>query len=95
MNDAPTPETDAAIIESHGQWSFTLRAKMKKLERERNAALAEVAAMRGAIKEAHDTFVNLAEYWNKDQNDHAMADACWHTVEMSLDALAKFKPFFQ
>lgn len=93
MNDAPTTETDAAILESRGQWSFALRAKMEQLERERDGARAEIEAMREAIKEAHDTFVNLSEYWNKDQNEKAMADACWHTVETSLDALDKLKPF--
>jgi hypothetical protein len=93
MTSSPTPETDAAILESHGHWSFALRAKMEKLELERNAARAEVEAMREAIREAHDTFVNLSEYWNKDQNEKAMADACWHTVETSLDALAKLQPF--
>lgn len=54
MNDAPTPETDAAILESCGQWSFALRAKMEKLERERDAARAEVEAMRKVIEEVCD-----------------------------------------
>ena len=54
---------------------------------------AEIEAMREALREAHDVFVNLSEYWNKDQNENAMADACWHTVETSYDALAKLEPF--
>lgn len=56
---------------------------------------AEIDAMREALREAHDVFVNLSEYWNKDQNENAMADACWHTVETSYDALAKLEPFIK
>jgi hypothetical protein len=32
----PTPETQAAIMASKGAWSFELREKMEKLERERD-----------------------------------------------------------
>jgi len=33
-----TPETDAAILESNGQWSFVLKECCKRLERERDEA---------------------------------------------------------
>lgn len=54
---------------------------------------AQIQAMREVIREAYDTFVNLQEYWNQDQNESAMTDACWHTINESSAALAKLQPF--
>ena len=34
-----TPETDAAIIASNGQWSFVLKETCQRLERERDEAM--------------------------------------------------------
>lgn len=53
MNERPTPETDAAVVASNGQWSFVLKATCERLERERDEALeekAEVASLREKIK---------------------------------------------
>lgn len=93
-----TPETDAAVIDGYTFCQEDMRpaiAFCANLERERDAARAEIEAMREVIREAHDVFVNLSEYWNKDQNENAMADACWHTVETSHDALTKLEPFIK
>lgn len=57
MNDTPTPETDEATLTEQ----FLVRdlplsvvaAASQRFERELNAALAENAAMREAIREAH------------------------------------------
>ena len=38
MSDRPTPETNAAIIASEGQWSFVLKETCQRLERERDEA---------------------------------------------------------
>lgn len=38
MSERPTPETDAAIQASNGQWSCVLRDACKRLERERDEA---------------------------------------------------------
>ena len=32
---------------------------------------------------------NIAEYWNQDQNEAAMADACWHAIHTARTAIAK------
>lgn len=43
-----TPETDAAVLDSDGQWSFVLKECCQRLERERNElrkALEEVASL--------------------------------------------------
>lgn len=46
MSERPTPETDAAILASNGQWSFVLRETCERMERERDEARAcEIAAI--------------------------------------------------
>ena len=32
---------------------------------------------------------NISEYWNQDQNEAAMADACWHAIHTASAAVAK------
>lgn len=78
-HETPTPETDADYKEAQDFERSALvepLEKFLKVERERDAARAEIEAMREALREAHDAFVDLSEYWNKDQNEKAMADAC-------------------
>ncbi len=54
---------------------------------------AEIAAMREAIREAETFLTDIAEYWNRDENESAMSDACWHAVGTAEKALAKLQPF--
>jgi len=42
--------------------------------------VAEVWRIRGALE-------SIEEYWNRDQNEKAMADACWHAIETAKAAL--------
>lgn len=91
MNDAPTLETDAAIVESNGQWSFTIREKMKKLERERNAARAEVESMQEAIKEAYANIKSGSDLWPV----WVGTPTTTQVHQRMLTALAKLKPFIQ
>jgi hypothetical protein len=45
-----TPETDAAILASGGQWNYVLRECARRLERERDAALDKISELKGVIK---------------------------------------------
>jgi hypothetical protein len=59
-----TPETEAAVIASNGQWSYLLKATCERLERERNEARAERDILRfDAQREAehHDKLVKELE----------------------------------
>jgi len=51
------------------------RGKCDRLEKER-AELLE------ALK-------SIEDYWNQDQNETAMADACWHAINTARAAIAK------
>jgi len=58
MNDTPTPETDGMTFFAQSgmmpPYNAVSSEFARKLERERDAALAENTAMREAIREAHD-----------------------------------------
>ena len=52
-----TPETDAAVIESNGQWSFVLKETCQRLERERDKAQEDATnyyAKIGELKKERD-----------------------------------------
>ena len=51
----------------------------------------ELAEARELAREFRDALVSIEEYWNRDQNETAMADACWHAVNVAQDARAKAK----
>ena len=39
------------------------------------------------IKKLVEVLISIHEYWNRDNNEKAMEDACWHTVETSEQIL--------
>ena len=49
-----TPETDAAVMESKGQWSFVLKETCQRLERERNKAREDATNFYAKIGELID-----------------------------------------
>lgn len=49
-----TPETNAAIMDSKGAWSFQLREKMESLERERDLARNDIENLKAcAVHSCH------------------------------------------
>lgn len=55
-------------------------ANWKKTIDQRNQLSAQVEGMRSALQ-------HIAEYWNRDENDKAMADALWHIIDEANDAI--------
>lgn len=52
----------------------------------------EVAANAHLLRTAPellDALIHIEEYWNRDQNDTAMADALWHIIGVAQEAIAK------
>ena len=62
-----------------------------KLLSEKTKAIAERDEARELALKFRDALVSIEEYWNRDQNEPAMADACWHAVNMAHDALAEME----
>lgn len=42
----------------------------------------------GAL-ECLEALESIREYWNRDQNETAMADACWHAVNTADETISK------
>lgn len=49
--------------------------------------LPRIAALLARVTRMEEALGNIAEYWNGDENEEAMADACWHNVEIARRAL--------
>ena len=47
------------------------------------------ANLLAAAPDLFESLQNIAEYWNQDQNEAAMADACWHAIHTARAAIAK------
>lgn len=45
------------------------------------------AAAMERVKRLEEALVFISEYWNRDNNERAMEDACWHAVETAVAAL--------
>ena len=47
------------------------------------------ANLLAAAPDLLEALQNIVEYWNQDQNEAAMADACWHAIHTARAAIAK------
>lgn len=72
-----TPETDAAIIASNGQWSFVLKETCQRLERERD----EWARLCGQYKQERDEAIR-----QRDETNTSSKYACDYNYEQKLKA---------
>jgi hypothetical protein len=39
------------------------------------------------IKRLEEALESIREYWNRDNNERAMEDACWHAINTASEAL--------
>lgn len=91
-----TPETDAAIISSNGQWSFVLKETCCRLESERNEARKETEyykeryeQLKDERDEAREEIKRLRYEAQKEAEHH---DRMVKEIEGLYDQLAKTKP---
>ena len=91
-----TPRTDA-------EWEFDPTSVdgvldwSRQLERELNAANAiirqqqlldeENLRLQERIKRLEEALESIREYWNGDNNNRAMIDACWYAIDTASEAL--------
>ncbi len=47
----------------------------------------ENEVLKQRIKRLEEALTSIGEYWNRDNNERAMEDACWHAVNTAADAL--------
>lgn len=86
-------ERDQALA---GQVAAEGRAKRAEDSRhaehdEANKLIGQLTAERDQLQvrvdELETVLAEIHEYWNRIENEKAMADACWHTVNVALEAL--------
>ena len=39
------------------------------------------------VNDLYEVLEDIAGYWNRDQNEKAMADALWHIIDVTTEAL--------
>jgi hypothetical protein len=69
----------------------------RRLERELNAANAIIRQqqlldeanlrLQERIKRLEEALESIREYWNRDNNNRAMIDACWYAIDRAAEAL--------
>jgi hypothetical protein len=47
----------------------------------------ELNAANERIKRLEEALESIREYWNRDNNERAMEDACWHAINTASEAL--------
>ena len=56
-----------------------------------NAAIAEAAQrleeQQARIKRLEESLESIREYWNRDNNNLALVDACWYAIDTASEAL--------
>ena len=92
-----TPRTDAAYTASTGAGIYELFQESKDIERELNAANLiirqqqlldeENLRLQDRIKRLEEALESIREYWNRDNNNRALVDACWYAIDTASEAL--------
>ena len=70
-------ETGTTAVEAHEAGN---QAAAAVIAADRAGLVAEIERLREAL-------ASIEEYWNRDQNETAMADACWNAVNTADAAL--------
>ena len=85
----PLPKKQAAVF--HHPMGFELYDALAMDLHAMTYAEQCVTAVRAKSTEADllEALQNIAEYWNQDQNEAAMADACLHAIHTARAAIAK------
>ena len=68
------------LVKNEPEWAENQIRHRDTLER-------ELAAAKERIARLEDSLTSIREYWNRDNNDRAMEDACWHAINTASEAL--------
>jgi len=50
-------------------------------------AFDELEDLINRIKRLEEALESIQEYWNRDNNERAMENACWHSINTASEAL--------
>lgn len=81
MSDTPRTEAEVNRQKCWSEDLITIDANFAcQLERELNAANQRIKRLEEALE-------SIRERWNRDNNERAMEDACWHAINTAAEAL--------
>jgi predicted phage tail protein len=72
--------SDTPISDSTPHNVADLGMLCRRIERQLNAANERIKRLEEALE-------SIREYWNRDNNERAMEDACWHAINTAAEAL--------
>lgn len=79
-----TPETQKAVLESNGQWSFTLKECCERLERERDEARALSEERYGYWKDSIKEYEDMRSKWRQVTKERDEAQSELHDIRLNL-----------
>jgi hypothetical protein len=72
----------AVTNDPHALWVNWLRGSVTL-----PVGIGDVREYQDRIKRLEEALESIREYWNRDNNERAMEDACWHAVNRASEAL--------
>ena len=90
-----TPGPWEVVREDEHEWSIWYKYYVDGEKRPRSSWLADSinseadARLIAAAPDLIEALKSIEEYWNQDQNETAMADACWHAINTARAAIAR------
>lgn len=94
-----TPRTDSwkrinDPIEDLAAFARQLERELNAMTRDRDIELERATHYRDKwqsaeerIKRLEEALESIREYWNRDNNNRAMIDACWYAIDTASEAL--------
>ncbi len=73
---------EAVTNDPHALWANWLRGSVAL-----PAGIGDVRQYQDRIKRLEAALESIREYWNRDNNERAMEDACWHAINRASEAL--------
>jgi len=71
----------------HGRNLRSIAFHVRKLEDWAKQLENENDTFKKRIKRLEKALESIREYWNRDNNEGAMNDACWHAINTASEAL--------
>ncbi len=93
-SDRLKPEETAALVldQIKTQWlkdaqATKIRELQDRIKRLKDAQATKIRELQDRIKRLEEALECIREYWNRDNNQRAMVEACWYAIDKSSEAL--------
>lgn len=89
FSSSNTPETDAAVIASNGQWSFVLKETCQRLERERNEARNDLEFRRELYRVQGNYLEQARKERDEEKKIRMESDEAWDSLVKKLEEVSQ------